>query len=270
MERFELYSGDVILEYDDAEHLYSVSGEPVDFTGSMCQKYFPAPWAIPWGKKVMREAAIAEYKKFAREICELLETGATVKTDIFLDEVRIKELEKRLNAATYIKSDRALLIGDLVHEFAHKWATGENPEVPVNEDAARACEAFQEQFWFEYEVEPIAAEQKVFSKKYNYAGTLDLDANTCYGRSIIDYKTTSNLRSYKAKPEYFSQCGGYAAAREEEGYGPYENILIVEIDRESGDVRVNQLTDVDSAFTSFRACMFNHRFAKNISATLKK
>jgi len=265
METFKLYGGDITLQYDDDKHKYVVDGNVIDFTASQCSNFFNQPWMIPWGKKVMREAAVEEYKKFSQVIGTLVESGVKIKASNFLDEVKIKELEKRLNAATRKTSDRALLIGDLVHRYAHEFALGKEPDLPHNEDAARACAAFKEKFWEKFDVTPVDAEAKVYSAKHTYAGSLDLDAHTTLGRSIVDYKTTNNLRRFSPKVEHIVQCAGYAKAREEEGHGPYDVLLVVEIDRGDGDVRVTAWEDIERAFTAFRACVYNYRLQKEAS-----
>jgi len=146
METFKLYGGEITLQYDDDKHKYVVDGNVIDFTASQCSNFFNQPWMIPWGKKVMREAAVEEYKKFSQVIGTLVESGVKIKASNFLDEVKIKELEKRLNAATRKTSDRALLIGDLVHRYAHEFALGKEPDLPHNEDAARPVRPLKKNF----------------------------------------------------------------------------------------------------------------------------
>jgi len=198
-----------------------------------------------------------------RMIGEELEKTIQPGKKYTFDEIQKKEFIKNIKGAWRRKRDKAADIGTLVHEFLAGVAAGKAPELPVNKKAAKACEEVL--FWYQETItKPIAAEAKVYSREYNYAGTLDLDAETIHGRAIVDWKTGNKVKKYGIRPEYLGQTAGYQHARQEEGYGPYDLRIIVRIDRDTGDMAVHEAWNFERDFESFKAALTLGRFVNAV------
>jgi hypothetical protein len=97
----------------------------------------------------------------------------------------------KLQKARYAELDAASKKGTAVHKLAEKLVAGEEVEVP--EYLAGHVESYV-RFLDEWQVDPVAVEQVVYSHKYRYAGTLDLIADfpTIGKRLLCDVKTAKS------------------------------------------------------------------------------
>lgn len=214
MERHELYHGDVVLEFDDAKHRYTVNGEWVpSSTGILSVINKPA--LIPWAVKMALEFVY-------RVLMDWLKNG------IPLDEIRIKKLIRDAKRHWRDIAEDAANIGTIVHQFAEDHARGESPELPVNPEARRACAAYLD--WVKaHNVEFRQVEFKVYSREWEYAGTCDLDCVIDGVHTIADYKTSTGIYD-----EYWLQVASYAMARREELGIQYAQRAILRFDKTNG------------------------------------
>ena len=117
----------------------------------------------------------------------------------------------RSHTAYKTSSGQALNVGLMVHKWCEEailWKLGKGaaPGMPENPQAALAINAFRE--WVKAnEVEWMAAEKQVYSRKYGYAGTADAVARVNGEFSVIDFKTSKKI--YKP---YHLQVAAYAKA----------------------------------------------------------
>jgi len=247
---YELYGGDIKLEFNEDKHLYYANEKPVDFSCSS------APYSLEFGM-----AAGWAAKMIGEELDKLIKPGKSYK----FDELQKADFIKNVKGAWRRRGERAADTGTLVHGFLADVAEGKIPELPINKQAAKACEAAL--FWYQEVItKPIQTEAKVYSIEHNYAGTLDLDAETIHGRAIVDWKTGNRVKKYGVKPEHLGQTAGYQNARQEEGHGPYDLRLIVRIDRDTGDIVVHEALDFDRDFESFKAALTLGRFVNQVKA----
>lgn len=72
-----------------------------------------------------------------------------------------------------------------------------------------------------------ALESVLFSKNYNFAGTVDCIAEFDNQLSIIDFKTSSKFKPKKYIPSYFIQTAAYALAYHEMTNILIENLVII-------------------------------------------
>jgi len=101
--------------------------------------------------------------------------------------------------------------------------------------------------WFQANIaEPVLVETVTFSTLHGYAGRVDLVARMRSGRlAVIDIKTVGRFGCY---PEYLLQTAAYAAALEESHGLAVGERHIVQIHRESGEVNLLTLEDLDGDF----------------------
>lgn len=90
-----------------------------------------------------------------------------------------------------------------------------------------------------YNIIPIEVESTAYSVKHRYAGTYDLDCTaTLPGsgtlvRAVVDFKTGA------FRQESIMQLSAYIEALEEQGLGPYDVGMVIQLDAESKTAKVH-------------------------------
>ena len=99
-----------------------------------------------------------------------------------------------------------------------------------------------------------ASEVKVYSKKYKYAGTLDIDAEIDGEPAIVDIKATNGIYlGHKL------QTAAYLQARSEETGKDYKERWIIRLDKLTGVPDVLHLTNQKEDFRAFLGCLALYR-----------
>jgi hypothetical protein len=178
----------------------------------------------------------AEYAE--RELMSEWKQGA-------FDEISVKRILRDAKRAHRDHTQDAANIGTIVHNWAEAYAKGENPAFPTNVQARAGVDAFLD--WLgSHDVQWIANEAKVYSRKYRYAGTLDADAMVGGERCIVDFKTSAAVW-----PEMRLQTAAYQAAREEELGIKYARRWIVRFPKDGSAFEAVPLTDFKGDFKGF-------------------
>lgn len=221
MPSYELYGGDVELEFDEAKHVYTVDGAPVpSVTGitKIIDKSGPLMW---WS------------------VGQCLEYIKTRLHDGILDlsdEVDLKAFEHEAHRAHLRTSKRAADIGTLVHEWIDDFLTGKRfrDDLPNNVSARSSVISFLK--WFDDHVEEVYdTEFKVYSREHGFAGTADCDALVDGKRALIDWKTSKSIY-----PEYEIQLNAYILAREEELDVQYDEGWIIALPKDGGRIKTKR------------------------------
>jgi ATP-dependent exoDNAse (exonuclease V) beta subunit len=191
---------DVDLEYNDEKHTYMVEGKQVPAVTRVVDAVSPkslTEWAAKAGAEM--QAIVYDGIRFAH-----------------------KEISRE-----------AQNIGSDVHKWIELWIkfqiSGGESITEYPEDVRVPMENFHK--WVESrEVEWIASEKKIYSKFWNYAGTIDALAKINGELYVIDFKTSAKI--YK---EYYLQVYGYAQAIHEMVNGLnnqyYPKGMIVRLDK---------------------------------------
>ena len=163
-----------------------------------------------------------------------------VAKDLYFDAVKLKKplseesfllsLDTRLGKAKQYQRTmtKASDIGTQAHgrvEWETRRMLGQvvGPEPTLRDEAMWAYMAWED--WFKtHEVKPIFVEQRVHSKEFGYAGTLDLFAEVDGEPTVIDYKTSKSVYA-----ESFLQNFFYQQALNEMGFGPARKGLILRL-----------------------------------------
>jgi hypothetical protein len=244
---YSLYNDTVTLEFDERRHRYSANGEWVPSVTSILKIVSKGDALLQWGVNV----AVA----FLRE---------NLKGEISSDD-----LDRLFLAAKYAhrnKKEEAADIGTMAHRWIEGHLRGETNELPANEAARNACNAALD--WLRtHSHEPVAIEQRVYSKRHNFAGTLDylsrVDGNLC----LVDWKSSSGLW-----PEYFLQTSAYVAAYEEEHKETISGRWLIRIDKATGlfDARFSSRSEQRKDYKAFLAALTLFKRHKELETLTKK
>ena len=123
--------------------------------------------------------------------------------------------------------------------------------------AQNSFKAYRE--WFQSAgLRPIAVEKQLVSHCYRFGGTIDLIAVDKHEElTLVDFKTSGGLW-----PEYSYQVAAYAELWQENFRRlPIQHLLLVRIDKESGEYETKQISEWKRYFEVFVACL---RLAKRV------
>ena len=246
-ETYELYGGKVQLDYDSKFHIYSVAGKQVygvtNIIGVLAK-----PALIFWASNMAAEYAQSN-----------LQPGKA------LDEIQIKNLVEGIRTAHRIKKEMAADIGTIGHQWIANYIKARLekkplPKKPINEELKAGIEGFFK--WAkENKIVLAKSEQKIYSKKYKFAGTYDLEALIGGKKTIIDFKFSNAIYD-----EYVLQASAYLKAREEELQKEYSGgVKILRLSKQKNDiapfeVRNINREEVDRYFRIFLYCLGIYRF----------
>lgn len=226
-QEYLLYDNKVKLVFDDAKHIYSVDDKVVygvtSITG-IIDKPALKYWAVNMGIEYLKE---------------------NLKPGVALDEIEISTLLAETKSAHTKRLSKAGDIGTQIHEWLEKYVKARInkkpvPKRPINKEMQKAISGFFE--WAkENKVKLIASEQKIYSKKFHYAGTFDLLASVNGKKTIVDFKTSKAIY-----PEMFLQASAYLQAKEEElGEQIDGGVIILRLSKESKEITPFEVQSVD-------------------------
>src|SRR3990167_7038564 len=145
------YKG-IELEFDDEKHRFSINGKSIlSVTGATGMVDKSAPLMF-WAVKLFREFLI---DKLSQGIIteELILEGSRQHT---------------------IKKEKAADIGTQIHKWCGEYIMGKNPAIPEDDKIKNGALAFLK--WIdENKVKFLNSEEIIYSKKYDYAGIIDLE-----------------------------------------------------------------------------------------------
>lgn len=242
MKNYKLYDGKITLSFDDRprKHIYYVNDKVVYGTTSICG-VLDKPAIKYWAVNMAIESLQAN-----------LTAGKA------LDEVEIKTLLENARKAHTQRKDRAADIGTIGHQWLEDYvkarlAKKTPPKRPVNKELKKGIAGFFK--WAkENKVKLIASEQKIYSKKWKFAGTFDLEAMVNGKRTIIDFKFSKAIY-----PEYFLQSSAYLKAKQEETGKEYPGgVIILRLSKNLEDTESFEAvkdTNVETHFKCFLNCL---------------
>jgi len=246
-EKYPLYQGKIILEFEPQKHIYSVNSNQVygvtSITGVLNK-----PALLYWG---------------VNQAVDFIQ--ANLKPGVSLDEVQIKNLLEGARIAHTQTKNKAADIGTLIHDWAASYfkALFEKktlPKRPINKEMKNAIDGLFK--WAKENKLVIArSEQKIYHDKWKYAGTLDLEGMVNGKRTVIDLKTGNALY-----PEAFLQASAYLKAREQETGKKYPGgVIIVRLSKENPEKHIEAFEtkkdeNVDEHFRCFLNCLQIYRW----------
>src|SRR3990167_9048568 len=224
-----LYNKQVKLTFEEIKHAYFYEGKKVPSVTTILS-VINKPALINWSANMA-----ADYFK------------SQIAPGVAYDEIQLNTIWKDAKSAHYKKKVETGDIGTFVHQWVEDYIKGKKPPPPVNDDLKDSTERFMK-WQTDDKVKFLASEQVVYSRKYNYCGTLDFIC-TIGGRLVLgDLKTSSGIYN-----EYFLQTAAYRLARSEEyPKEDYQGQAIIRIGRD-GDFEFVESDDYNTHIDGFLA-----------------
>lgn len=202
--KFNLYNGDIVGEFHPHNHRYYINGKrPSSVTGilNIIDKSRPL---IIWATELYRDFLL-----------DNLEDGIT--EDHIHEGCSLHEVKKQ----------EAASIGEKAHSWIESYIKGDAPDMPEDREVQVAINAFL-QWADEHKVKFISSERIVYSRKHDYVGKMDIEAEVDGRLCLIDIKTSRSLhRTYDA------QTAAYLKADEEESGKVYKGRWLIRLAKET-------------------------------------
>lgn len=215
-----LYDGKIKLMFQPYGHKYTVDNKRVNSV-TQALSIIAKPALISWAARMA-----AEYFK------DQVEPGKKY------DEVQLMTIFENAKGAHWKKKVDAGNLGTFVHNWVEDYINGKNPTIPVNKDLKKSVQKFLD-WQKKHKVKFLLSEQQVYSRKYNYTGTLDFICIIDGKMYIGDLKTSSGIY-----PEMLIQTAAYRFAREEEyPEEEYAGQVIVKVGKADGSLEVAVIRD---------------------------
>ena len=244
----------VDLLFDRRLHSYKIEDEIVP-SATKVLDVISKPALVPWALKV--GVGWLENNIFHDE------ESSSQKTNVYKSQMGLDAIIKGIKSAYRKKSHSALNIGSVTHDWvedAINWKLngGEIPKLPTQEEALNSIDAFKS--WVgENNVEWISSEEKLYNRKYKYAGTVDARANINGEYCVIDWKTSKAVY-----PEYHLQVAAYAKAAEDMYEDKVDATYILRCDKATGRFEAVRSTEIEENFRAFVAALTLYRRLKEI------
>ena len=238
MQKFPLKYEDIDLYFDPVKHVYKVNGKNVRSVTGVTSEGVPKKALTDW----LVSTPMAEAKS---QLNKLLDEGAKLDR-VTLERVFLESSKK----TEKIKVD-AGLVGTVVHGLVEDYLKGK--EIPEQTDKkVIACWNNFLSWWDKQEYTPVEIEKKIYSKNFNYAGTLDLVVKDKEGKLVLIDIKTSNSVSF----DYHLQLNAYKFAYEEETKSPISSALIVRLPKQGGKIEVVDGVISKSMFDAFLSAKY--------------
>ncbi len=265
IEKYNLYDGEINLEFDPKNHIYRI-GDRIVYGVTSIVNVIGKPALIYWAVnqcidnlKSIWEAG-KSYDEI--EILNILTTAKNIHTEKKNQSATIGDLAHKW-IEDYIKAKiekyhRILYLSHLRTLLYDYLIEGTNtPTIPVNKQLENSINAFLK--WEkENKVEWLESEKKIYSKQYDYAGTLDAEAKVNNELAIIDFKTSNGIYD-----EYFLQVAAYIQARKEETGNDYKKAYIVRIGKD-GELEVKELDNFDKHLRVFLGALEIYKWQQDL------
>lgn len=233
------------FHFDEATHLYLLDGKPLTGVTTILG-VIAKPALIQWAA----DMATGHIK-----------TSVELFYNIPFDGYKIpkKDFEIMIGAARTQHAKRKKAAGD-VGSFAHKWieqyanAKIQGTKLPERDPAFGFMTDHFVKWAEDYEVKFLQAELRVYSRKYWYAGTLDLLVEIAGKVYIVDVKTGGGIY-----PEHFFQMAGYQIAVEEQNVLPkIEGHIVLNI-KKTGEFEKREYFNLEQNKEAFLAALTLYR-----------
>ena len=225
---------DIVLEFDEEKHRFTIAGRDIiSVTGatSMVDKSGPL---MGWQEKLSREDLMPEVGKVLTEEMVLRATS-----------LHRKRKEEAKDIGTQIHDWIESYIGTQIHDWIESYIKNQKLKIPDDEKIKNGVLAFMK--WVdENKIKFLKSEEYVYSKKYDYAGILDIEAKVNGKLAIVDIKSSNGVYN-----EMRYQVAGYRGAKEEMNKKKYDESWIIQLGKDTGEFKTYLLDSHKKDFAAF-------------------
>ena len=223
----------IILSYNEDKHMYYVNDQKVESVTGICSRGLPKPNLVNW----LVATPLNEVKRLINEKLDNNEP---------LDRAGLERIFKTAKEKTNKIKEDAGLVCTVVHGLIEDFLKGK--DIPKQSDPAVVnCWNLFLDWWNKQEYEVVELEKKIYSKKYNYAGTLDLVVKDKKGNLVLMDIKTSNFISF----DYFLQLNAYKFAYEEETGSKVSKSFIVKLSKKDAEIEIKEIPLNKKLFNAF-------------------
>lgn len=266
---FEFYNGEVKLMFDREEWQYyrlDPNGElvPVDGVTTPIHIIDKSAALVPWAAKMVSEKAVRLFpeleSKYSGNFSDLMKEAKTAPRDKLEDAGNVGKQAHEIIEA--LINHAIAFNGGVV---VQGWEV--DPQAGVDPRAVNCVNAALD--WMKkHDVVWLSTELKVYSKRFNYGGTMDGLCIVDGIKAIADWKTSNYLY-----PEYAYQTAAYRHAYWEETHDLVDDRWILRLGKEDGKFDPWHLAGVDLVkrdFYIFRLCQQLHTLHGIVKDSMKK
>lgn len=230
--QYNLKNG-IVLYYDEPTHTYKVGGKKIPSVTGITGKGLIKDGLTNW--KISFPLGYAK-----REI------NSTLNNNVALDRLSLEKIFAEAEGSTDKIMKEAGRIGSVVHGLVEDYLKGK--EIPTQNDKRVVnCWNLFLAWWESQEYEPLYIEKKLYSEKYNYAGTLDLVVKDKKEKLVLIDIKTSNQVSF----DYLLQLNAYKVAFEEETKQKISKALVVRLPKSDKKIDVQDIPLNKKLFNAF-------------------
>jgi hypothetical protein len=264
-ESYKFYNGTIELRYDPAAHVYfRVIGDdlsPLDGVTTVCKIIDKSNVLINWAVKLTAERILSSVQ-------------------FPISEEELKAVVLKAKSAHRERLEDAGTVGKQAHNLIEEYIKrelrqGDDPPSKIEDERVQNCYEAALSWMRSHNVRWVCTERKVFSRKYDYAGTLDgialvdsCDNPLCCPhpfkdrRSLIDWKSSNYLYQ-----EYLYQTAAYQYAYQEETKETVEERWVIRLGKDDGVFEGWHLgpETSDEDFLAFLGCLDLTRRVQNVT-----
>jgi len=232
------YKDGTDLFYNPDKHVYVVNNKIIPSVTGICGNGVPKPELTNW----LVYTPLSEFHRLVK---------GQLETNIPLDDVSLLRIKKQASEKTKIVKEDAGLIGSTVHELIESFLKGK-PTIKPSDPKVKNCWNLFLNWWEKSKYKVIDLEKKLYSKKWGYAGTLDLVVkDQSKNLVLIDIKTSNQIAF-----DYQLQLNAYKVAYEEETKRKISKAMVVRLPKNEAEIEFKDIPLTKDLFKSFIGAKF--------------
>ncbi len=250
---FEKYDGSIVIDFYETygryKHIY-IRRDNGEWIKSVTKAtgILDKPALVPWACKEMEKSLL-----------EMIEAGAVLTPEV------IGKCKNAWRDTRDKSAEKGTLAHDIISQYI-KFKIGEiktMPAMPKDEEVKNAYLAFRD--WeVEHKVKFIATEVLVYSKKYNFVGTLDCIAEVNGEYCLIDFKSGNGIYW-----DYILQVSGYGIAHTEESGKEFDRCWIVRFGKDNAEFQAKDFSISSKLNKAFLSCHYLSSIQSEVEAIVK-
>ena len=227
------YKDKTIVKYNDDEHRYFVGGKEVFSATTIIEQGLIKPSLTKW----LVNTPMYRFKDLISEKIENKEP---------IDRLALDKIFKQAREKTKNQKEDGAMIGSVVHSLIEDFLN-KKEILPQSDPKVTNCWNLFLGWWNDAGYVPIEIEKKLYSKKHNYVGTLDLIVKDKSGKLVLIDIKTSNFISFG----YVLQANAYQKAYEEETGKKISKAFCLRLDKRSDTPEIAHMPLTTKLFNAF-------------------